>query len=63
MITEVWRFPRFWLILYSRSQFSTLPLDCLDEETQDFINTARLNTMDRAPHLRMWSVIGQSSNR
>lgn len=37
MITEVWRFPRFWLILYSRSQFSTLPLDCLDAETQAFI--------------------------
>jgi YcxB-like protein len=36
-ITEVWRYPRFWLILFSRSQFSTLPLDCLDAETQAFI--------------------------
>lgn len=36
-ITEVWRYPRFWLILFSRSQFSTLPLDCLDTETQAFI--------------------------
>ena len=36
-ITEVWRYPRFWLILFSRSQFSTLPLDCLDTDTQAFI--------------------------
>lgn len=36
-ITEVWRYPRFWLILFSHSQFSTLPLDCLDSETQAFI--------------------------
>jgi len=36
-ITEVWRFPRFWLILFSRSQFVTLPLDCLDPEAQAFI--------------------------
>ena len=36
-ITEVWRFPRFWLLLFSRSQFVTLPLDSLDEHTKDFI--------------------------
>jgi YcxB-like protein len=36
-ITEVWRYPRFWLILFSRSQFSTLPIDCLDAETRAFI--------------------------
>ncbi len=36
-ITEVWQHPRFWLILFSRSQFSTLPLDCLDDETRAFI--------------------------
>ena len=36
-ITEVWRYPDFWLILFSRSQFSTLPLSCLDAETQAFI--------------------------
>ena len=36
-ITEVWHYPRFWLLLFSRSQFSTLPLDCLDAETQAFI--------------------------
>jgi hypothetical protein len=36
-ITEVWRYPRFWLLLFSRSQFVTLPLDCLDEQAQAFI--------------------------
>ena len=36
-ITEVWRYPRFWLLLFSRSQFVTLPLECLDEQTQAFI--------------------------
>ena len=36
-ITEVWRFPRFWLLLFSRSQFVTLPLDCLDEQARAFI--------------------------
>ena len=36
-ITEVWRYPRFWLLLFSRSQFVTLPIDCLDEPTQAFI--------------------------
>ena len=36
-ITEVWRHPRFWLLLFSRSQFVTLPLDCLDEQAQTFI--------------------------
>ena len=36
-ITEVWRFPRFWLLLFSRSQFVTLPLDALDDSTKDFI--------------------------
>lgn len=36
-IREVWRYPKFWLILYSPSQFSTLPLDDLDEETRTFI--------------------------
>ena len=36
-IIEIWCYPRFWLILFSRSQFATLPLDCLDAETQAFI--------------------------
>ena len=37
VITEVWRYPRFWLLLFSRSQFVTLPLDCLDEHARAFI--------------------------
>lgn len=36
-ITEVWRHDRFWLLLFSPSQFVTLPLDCLDESTREFI--------------------------
>ncbi len=36
-ITEVWRYPRFWLLLLSPSQFVTLPLECLDERARDFI--------------------------
>jgi ABC-type transport system involved in multi-copper enzyme maturation permease subunit len=36
-VTEVWRHPRFWLLLFSPSQFVTLPLDCIDEKTQAFI--------------------------
>jgi len=44
-ITEVWRYPRFWLLLFSRSQFVTLPLDCLDEQAQAFI-TRKLNKLN-----------------
>ncbi len=44
-ITEVWRYPRFWLLLFSRSQFITLPLDCLDEQTQAFI-TRKTNELN-----------------
>jgi hypothetical protein len=36
-ITEIWHHPRFWLILFSKSQFSTLPLDCLNDDTRAFI--------------------------
>lgn len=36
-ITDVWRFPRFWLLLLSPSQFITLPLDCLDSAEREFI--------------------------
>lgn len=38
-VTEVWRFSRFWLLLFSQSQFVTLPLDSLDEEAQSFITS------------------------
>lgn len=36
-VTEVWRYPRFWLLLFARNQFATLPVECLDQEAQDFI--------------------------
>lgn len=36
-ITEVWRYPRYWLLIFSPSQFVTLPIDCLDQDTKDFI--------------------------
>lgn len=36
-ITEVWRFRGFWLVLFSKSQFVTLPLVSLSEEAQAFI--------------------------
>src|SRR5262249_39545195 len=37
-ITEVWRYPRYWLLIFSPSQFVTLPIDCLDQDTKDFIS-------------------------
>jgi len=37
-ITEVWRYPRYWLLVFSPSQFVTLPIDCLDQNTKDFIS-------------------------
>jgi hypothetical protein len=37
-ITEVWRYPRYWLLIFSPSQFVTLPTDCLDQNTKDFIS-------------------------
>jgi hypothetical protein len=36
-IEEVWRYPRFWLLIFSHSQFVTLPIDCLDQNTRDII--------------------------
>lgn len=36
-ITKVWRFRGFWLVLFSKSQFVTLPLAALSEEAQAFI--------------------------
>jgi hypothetical protein len=36
-VKELWQFPRVWLLLYSKSQFSTLPLACLSPETQAYI--------------------------
>jgi hypothetical protein len=36
-VKELWQFPSVWLLLYSKSQFSTLPLACLPPETQAHI--------------------------
>ena len=36
-VTEVWRYPRFWLLLFSPNQFATLPVECLDPRAQEFI--------------------------
>lgn len=36
-VTEVWRYPRFWLLLLSRNQFVTLPIECLDQNAQELI--------------------------
>jgi YcxB-like protein len=36
-VKELWQFPRVWLLLYSKTQFSTLPVACLTPETQDFV--------------------------
>jgi hypothetical protein len=36
-VKELWQFPSVWLLLYSKSQFSTLPLTCLSPETQAYI--------------------------
>ena len=36
-VTEVWRFPSFWLVLFSKAQFVTLPLASVTAEAQAFI--------------------------
>jgi hypothetical protein len=36
-VTEVWQFPEYWLFLFSKSQFSTLPVVNLSPEMQAFI--------------------------
>ena len=36
-VRELWQFPSVWLLLYSKSQFTTLPLACLPAETQAYI--------------------------
>ena len=33
-ITEVWRFPDFWLLVFSRSQFMTIPLASLPADVR-----------------------------
>ncbi len=36
-VREVWRFPSFWLLLFSKAQFVTVPLARVPAEAQDFI--------------------------
>jgi len=36
-VEEVWRYPRFWLLVFSPAQFVTLPLECLSAEAQALI--------------------------
>ncbi len=36
-VTEVWRFRSFWLLLFSKAQFVTVPLATVSAEAQAFI--------------------------
>lgn len=36
-VKELWRFESCWLLLFSKAQFMTLPLECLPTEMQAFI--------------------------
>jgi hypothetical protein len=36
-VTEIWRFPSFWLLFFSKAQFITLPLADIAPEAQAFI--------------------------
>lgn len=36
-VKEVWKFQGFWLLLFSKAQFATLPLTSISPEMQDFI--------------------------
>jgi hypothetical protein len=36
-VTEIWRYPSFWLVLFSKAQFVTLPLACVPADAQAFI--------------------------
>jgi hypothetical protein len=38
-VKEVWRFPDFWLLLFSKAQFVTIPLASVSAEMQAFIMT------------------------
>lgn len=37
IIRELWQFPKFWLVLYTKAQFNTVPLACMSREMQDFV--------------------------
>lgn len=36
-VTELWRFPSFWLLLFSKAQYVTVPLATVSSEAQAFI--------------------------
>jgi YcxB-like protein len=36
-VTEIWQFPTFWLMLFSRSQFVTLPLADFTPQTKALV--------------------------
>ena len=36
-ITQVWQFPTFWLVLFSKAQFMTIPLADITPEAKAFI--------------------------
>jgi hypothetical protein len=38
-VREVWAFPRFWLLLLSRSQFITLPIEGIGEDALAFVRS------------------------
>jgi hypothetical protein len=37
LVTAVWRFPDFWLLMFGRNNFITLPLASLSAELQTFV--------------------------
>jgi hypothetical protein len=37
LIREVWRFPTFWLLLFSKAHFMTVPLACLPQGMDAFV--------------------------
>lgn len=37
IITEVWQFPGFWLLMFTRAQFITLPLEHVPKEARRLI--------------------------
>jgi hypothetical protein len=37
VVQELWQFRSVWLMLYSKAQFTTLPLDCLSADMQAYV--------------------------
>jgi YcxB-like protein len=36
-IKEIWTFPAFWLLLFSKAQFMTIPIACLTPDARAFV--------------------------